>query len=65
MNIENGQKVKVTIKKIKTINGEPVIKNGFPVVEEFVVEGKVSGVFKDDWCSIYDDKTNHAIIDLR
>lgn len=67
MTISYGQQVTVEIKRIKMEGGEPVIKNGFPVVDVFVVSGTVSGVFEPNWCSVYGPGADqaHAIIDLR
>lgn len=59
MIIEYGQKIKVTIKRVIE-DTKP-----FQKIEEITVEGTVSGVFQEDWCSVYDHKKQHAIIDLR
>lgn len=63
--IRYGQKVVVTIKRVKIKNGHPVMDGPFHQVEEIIVEGTVSGVFENDWCSVYDNKGSHAVIDLR
>lgn len=60
MEIFYGQKVKLTIKR-------EILKDGIPVfgkIDEETIEGNVSGVFKEDWLSVY-AQGKHFIIDLR
>lgn len=61
MKINYGQKVKLTIKRdVIGDDGNPIF--GKIDIEE--IEGTVSGVFQEDWLSVYAGN-KHFIIDLR